>query len=392
MKTATERWLVAFLLLAVLLAPMGCKSSKEAQPAEESQAPESATESPIESPVPATGEPVAESGPAGDDTPVARVNGKVVTARDVDQATDAILQKYAGQIPPSQLPMLRGQIKEQALENLINQQLLLEAAEREGAQVSPETVDQRFKDLTAQFPSPEAFQELLSGMGMTEQEFRHEIAMNLQIEEMLQKKFEALKKVDDQAVKAYYDEHPQDFQAPERVTASHILIATKEEDAPEIKAEKRKKLAERKKQIDGGADFAKLAAENSDCPSKAKGGDLGPFERGRMVKPFEDAAFSLKVEEVSEIVETPFGYHLIKVTALEPARVIPLEEVRDKVRSYLERKQREDALNAYLEELRGKAKIEHLAPRTGESPEAAPEAEAGTPASGQGQGGTGQGS
>ena len=184
--------------------------------------------------------------------------------------------------------------------------------------------------------------------------------MNLQIEKMLQKKFDVLNKIDDQAVSAYYKEHPEDFQVPDRVNASHILIATMEEDTPETKAEKRKQLAGLKKQIDGGADFGELAAKHSACPSKAKGGDLGPFEKGKMVKPFEDAAFSLKKGEVSEVVETPFGYHLIKVTDRQPGRVMPLDEVKEKVRSFLDRQQREQTLNDYLEKLRGPAKIEYV--------------------------------
>jgi len=328
----------------------GCKGKQEPQQASE---PES-----LQSPLQTFGEPDPETKAA--EAMVAQVNGKVITRKEVDQATDGILKKYESQIPPGQREMLRAQVRTQALENLINQQLLLEAANKEGTKPDKTEVDERYRALTGRFPTPEDFQGVLSSMGMTDQEFRQEIEMNLQIEKMLQKKFDVLNKIDDQAVSAYYKEHPEDFQVPDRVNASHILIATMEEDTPETKAEKRKQLAGLKKQIDGGADFGELAAKHSACPSKAKGGDLGPFEKGKMVKPFEDAAFSLKKGEVSEVVETPFGYHLIKVTDRQPGRVMPLDEVKEKVRSFLDRQQREQTLNDYLEKLRGPAKIEYV--------------------------------
>jgi peptidyl-prolyl cis-trans isomerase C len=370
MKKAVEV-LSALIVLCIVLFPLsGCKGKQEAQPPVAGL-----EETPQDQPMTAVA-PVPEDD-SGEKTAVT-VNGKVILRKEVDQATEGILKKYENQIPPGQREMLRAQVQTQALENLINQQLLLEAAAKSGEKPDEKVAEERYKALAGRFPSPEEFQTVLSSMGMDEQKFRQEIALNLTIETMLEKKFNELKKIDDQAVSTYYKEHPQDFQVPERVGASHILIGFEKEDTPEIKAEKRAKIADLKKQIDGGADFAKLAAENSSCPSKTKGGDLGLFERGKMVKPFEDAAFSLKKGEVSDIVETPFGYHLILVTDIQPARVMTLDEVKDNVRSFLERQQKEEALNKYLVELRGPAKIEYvdktLAPPPAQSPAPAPTA------------------
>lgn len=105
---------------------------------------------------------------------------------------------------------------------------------------------------------------------------------------------------------------------PDQVRASHILLMYKgsmRSSASRSKDDAKTKIAELKTQLDGGADFAALARANSDCPSKADGGDLGEFGRGMMVKEFETTAFGLPVGGTSGVVETPFGYHIIKRTA-----------------------------------------------------------------------------
>ena len=120
---------------------------------------------------------------------------------------------------------------------------------------------------------------------------------------------------------------------PEQVRASHILISTKpidpNADPNQAKAQAKDKAEELLKKVKDGADFAALAKENSDCPSNAQGGDLGLFPRGQMVKPFEDAAFALKVGEISDLVETQFGYHIIKVTEHQDPNQITFREGQD---------------------------------------------------------------
>ena len=115
-----------------------------------------------------------------------------------------------------------------------------------------------------------------------------------------------------------------------------------------------------RKAIKKGANFEELAREHSDCESKAKGGDLGYFSKGKMVKSFEDAAFQLEVNALSDIIKTAYGYHLIKVTDRQEARVIPLEEARDKIIFFLKREKRDLAIRDYLLNLRSVANIEYF--------------------------------
>jgi peptidyl-prolyl cis-trans isomerase C len=166
--------------------------------------------------------------------------------------------------------------------------------------------------------------------------------------------------ITEEEVSQFYQGNSDSFQSPEKVCAQHILLKINPNDAPEIKSQKRLELAGLSGKIENGADFSKIAEEHSECPSKQQGGDLGLFERGRMVKPFEEAAFTLKVGEVSDIVETQFGYHLIKVTDRKEARTVPLEEAKDEISKYLKNSKEQQAVNSFIGTLREKADIEYV--------------------------------
>jgi peptidyl-prolyl cis-trans isomerase C len=166
--------------------------------------------------------------------------------------------------------------------------------------------------------------------------------------------------IPDREIRTFYDTHPNSFKKSEQVRASHILIKVDSQAEPSVKEEKKAKLRKIQKRLKGGEDFGVLAKEFSECPSNSKGGDLGYFGSGKMVKPFEDAAFKLKTGEVSDIVETQFGYHLIKVVDKKPASVMGYEDVKDKIGQYLKQEKTAKQLKGYIEELRKKAVIERV--------------------------------
>ncbi|MDY6864272.1 MAG: peptidylprolyl isomerase, partial [Thermodesulfobacteriota bacterium] len=159
-------------------------------------------------------------------------------------------------------------------------------------------------------------------------------------------------------VKMYYDSHPDNFKKPEQVKASHILIKVDPQADESQKKEARKKLDAIKQKLKKGEDFSTLAREFSQCPSSSRGGDLSYFGREQMVKPFSDAAFALKTGEVSDIIETRFGYHLIKVTDRKSETKISYQDAKEKVEQYLKQKKIFKEVNQYLEKVKRKAKIE----------------------------------
>jgi len=160
-------------------------------------------------------------------------------------------------------------------------------------------------------------------------------------------------------VASFYAENPDQFQQPERVRASHILIAVPPNADAAARTQARFRAESVLKEARAGKDFAALAREHSEDPgSAANGGDLGFFQRGQMVGPFNDVAFSLPAGAVSDLVETQFGYHIIKVAEKQPARTVPLEEVRPQVEQYLQNVNREKQTEAFIAALKAKGKVE----------------------------------
>ena len=147
--------------------------------------------------------------------------------------------------------------------------------------------------------------------------------------------------IDPPKIEEYYNANQRSFQTPEQRHARHILFKVEEKDGPEVDKTKAAKAADVAKQAKGGVDFATLAKEYSEDASKSTGGDLGFFSKGQMVPAFEEAVFALQPGEVSEVVRTQYGYHLIKLEAIKPARTQNLEEVRDKITATLRRKEAE---------------------------------------------------
>lgn len=228
-------------------------------------------------------------------TAVAIVNGKRITRREF----------------VSRLEQVTG---EQVLSDLINERLIGQAAKKAKVSVTPAEVDEEVEKLREQIgPS---FDSVLAQYGMTIEDLRKNMELNLLVYKVSTKDIN----VTEDALRAHFEENKSDYDQPEMVRASHILVET-ETKAKEIQ----KKLAE-------GADFAELASsESTDPMSAAEGGDLGFFSRGRMVAEFEKAAFSMSPGQTSAPIKSEYGYHIIRVTERKEAHEATFEEVKDDI-------------------------------------------------------------
>jgi peptidyl-prolyl cis-trans isomerase C len=301
---------------------------------------------------PVLGEPVDE------DAVAVTVNGMAVTNRELAEEEGRLMQQLGGRVDAQQMGEMKSMVKQQAMNNIISRMLLDGAVAEEGITVTPEEIDARLAEVKASIGSDEAFSQRLAVMGITEDLFVREMGTALKVEKLLARRGEVVE-VTEADVRSYYDENPQMFNRPERVKASHILIKVDENDTAAEKEEKQKEVVRVLAELRQGADFAEMASQHSWCPSKKDGGDLGFFQRGQMVKPFEDAAFSLGIGELSDVVETQYGYHIIKVTDREDARTVGFEEAKPGIQAYLEGQRKQQAMGALVEELRGKATIEY---------------------------------
>ncbi len=156
--------------------------------------------------------------------------------------------------------------------------------------------------------------------------------------------------VTDKDVEQYYEINKDKFSVPKQVHARHILIKAESSATDEEKKKAKARAEEILDQLKKGGDFAKLAGEYSEDPvSKKKGGDLGYFAQGKMVKPFEDAAFALKPGEMSGVVETPFGYHIIKIEDIKEAQTKPFAEIKTKLAEQLTNEMKKEKGIAFLD-------------------------------------------
>jgi peptidyl-prolyl cis-trans isomerase C len=286
---------------------------------------------------------------------VAYVNGEPIRGGDLEMAV-AEFEGRAGQPLPADQ---RDRVIRGVLDELIGYRLLLQESLLRKVSVPEAEVDARMTELRGQFPSEEGFAEALALRQMTLATLRAEARRGRQVDAMLEDELAADVAVTSAQVTEFYENNPLEFQQGERVRASHILIGLAEDADAEVKEQSRLRALGVLVEVRAGRDFAELAKQYSDDPaSGANGGDLGYFERGQMVAPFEEAAFSLAPTQTSDIVESPFGYHIIMVIDRQESRTVPLDEVRPRVQEHLESQNRELQMQTFVEALKAKSKVD----------------------------------
>lgn len=287
--------------------------------------------------------------------PVARINGVAIPAADLQKALTAFSKSpTAAQVPPGK----EKELQQFLLNQMLGGELMYQVAQKTPVKDLDKKVTDAVAKLKARFKTEEEYKKGLQEQGMTEKNLRELVRRNVVIENYIEQVILPKQQVTDADVKAFYDKNPETFAQSEQVRASHILITVDAKASDADKKKAKEKADALLKQVKAGADFATLAKDNSGCPSSKQGGDLGYFGKGQMVKPFEETAFAMKPGEVSGVVETQFGYHIIKLAEKKPASKIPFGDVKAKIADSLKRQKVSEAINATLEEAKKKAKIE----------------------------------
>lgn len=360
-------WMMSALALCWTLTGCGQDQAPAAQeetatPATEAAAPAepaavSDAAAPVDAPA-APAAPVEETAlPVGDPSKViAKVNGTDITDADIQKVLNMFMKQMGGRIPPDQVDTAIPRIRERIVEELVMRRVMLDAVAQAGVSLSDTEFEEVKAELAEELPPGTTFESYMAETGTTEAEMREQMA----VRKMIIAQAETLAKPSDEAIQKFYEENKEGFAQGESVTASHILIKVDASDDDAAKAAKRERIEGLRKQLQEGADFAETAKANSDCPSASSGGDLGSFGRGQMVPEFEDAAFTQPTGSVGEIVETQFGYHLIKVSERTEAKTLPFEEVKPRISDILYSQQQQDAVRAFVDGLREKASIERF--------------------------------
>jgi peptidyl-prolyl cis-trans isomerase C len=289
---------------------------------------------------------------------VARIGKTSISRAELDRAMSVLTAQ--NRLPASDTPEGRKQAESTALDQLIFAELIYQ----EGLKTPPADLDKQIDFKMSQnkgrFGTPAEFEEAMKSAGVTEKDLTEITRKDIVISNYIEKKIASTITVSDDDVKNFYNENKEQLKEEPQVKASHILIGVDATASAEVKQKAKEKAEALLKEIKGGKDFAEAAKANSTCPSKEQGGDLGFFGKGQMVPQFEQAAFAMKPGEISTVVETQFGYHIIKVTDKKDGEAPKLEEIKDKIATFLKGQRTQKAVFDFVTNLRKEAKVEVL--------------------------------
>ena len=347
------------IFFVVMLAACSRSTAANAKP--------QATPAPASAPAPAQGTPppaaALQQPPAVKAVPaqlpevVARVNGEAINAAELENAIKGLEGRAGGPVPADQ----RDRVYRGVLDDMIGYKLLVQEAKARKIAVPDAEVEAQVAQIRSQFPNQQQFEQALAAQKTTLEAVRNDARSEMSVEKLVEGEIAAKVAVKPEAVTDFYQKNQDKFQQGPRVRASHILITVPQNADAATKQQAKTKAEGILKDLKGGKDFAAAAKENSQDPGSAvNGGDLGFFEQGQMVPPFEQAAFALKPGEMSELVESQFGYHIIKVAEKQGQRVVPLDEAKGQIEQYLGQQNRQAETQAFVNALKAKAKIEIL--------------------------------
>lgn len=358
---------LAALGLALIIGISGCGDKQEPADDQTAQPPAQAA--------PATGDeeragPESEAAGAvpARDGAVAVVNGAEISwlayNREValeQEFAQAMKQREAETDAEEAVP--DETFEKEALTNLINFELAYQDSQRINLQPSAEEIEQTLSLMKAGYTDEAEFEAALRQNKMTGDELKEQIRRSLAIKMWQEQEFVDKITVGDEEAEEFYRREPSYFMRPERIMVSHILINWPDEgDRQTVKEEARRKMAGIRKQALEGADFNQLALESSADPTvRDNKGNLGWITKGLTVEQFETAAFALETPgQISEIVETPFGFHVIKLEEKQPAGPEPFEEVKDWIKSRLTEEKIEQAVQERIAVLNSQAEVKIL--------------------------------
>jgi parvulin-like peptidyl-prolyl isomerase len=251
-------------------------------------------------------------------------------------------------------------LQEKALDQAIGARLLLERSQQLDVPVTSADIDAEVAKVIEQVGGEENFKKALSAQNIDEEAFRKEIEKGARVNKLVEQACTGVEEPTEQEVSDFYEAHKSEYVSEPKVLCQHILVKVEESSTSDEKSAAFEKILAIKERIAAGGNFAEEAKKNSDCPSGAEGGSLGWFGPGMMVPEFDKVAFEMKKGEVSGVVTTQFGYHIIYKADEQPGGQQTLVDVHDQIKDYLRHGARGKAVDAFVAELREKATIEFL--------------------------------
>jgi len=287
---------------------------------------------------------------------LAHVNNETVTKADFERLLRNIELNNRGPVPADR----RDEIYRKVLDELVTYTLLKQEAKAREFTVTDAEVEEQVNKMRQSARTEEAFKKALAERKMTLERLKVDARAEMSIAKMMAAQVAGATEATDAEVRDFYDKNPDKFKRGETVRASHILLRVDPNADDATKKQTKAKIDAVLKRAKSGEDFAALAQQNSQDGSAPQGGDLGYFPKEKMVPAFADVAFALKTGEISDVVTTQFGVHIIKVTDRKPAGTVPLDEVSPQVKQYLTEQKKQQQAQAFIAQIKQKAKIEVL--------------------------------
>ena len=282
------------------------------------------------------------------------VNGQEISAEAVNFELDRLVRFYMGHgMTMAEIRQNLPKLEAKALDQAIGAKLLLDQAARLDIPVTEKDIDAEVARVVQQVGGEENYKKALAAQGIAEADFRKELEKGARVNMLVNQACAHVADPTEDEVTAFYEAHKAEYVAPPQVLCQHILVKGSNDAA----LDKIKEIRERI--VNDKADFAEEAKKHSDCPSGAQGGSLGWFGRGMMVPEFDKAAFEMKKGEVSGVVTTEFGYHIIYKADERGGGQQTIVDVHDQIKDLLRHEARGKAMDAYVAELREKATIEY---------------------------------
>jgi peptidyl-prolyl cis-trans isomerase C len=344
-KIINRNWIAVFILLTFVMAS-GCSDNDKNKKGPSAPA--------VSLPSGSKNVPVAAGNQAPSSDIAVSVDGKILKKAELESNINNKIKMFKDKIPADKQKDLRENIKKKLIDEFIIQTLLMNEIAKSKIEVSEQEIKAVMDKVQATLPPNKKLDDFLKENKLS----KEDIVFGAKVEKYMNLHADKKTKPTQQEVSKFYnDNRDKLFKAPESVHVRHILIAFNKADNDKIKAGKKEKIENLRKQLLNGANFAELARKNSDCPSKEAGGDLKFISRGQTVKPFEEAAFSQEKNVIGPVITTEYGYHIIQVLDRKPPKTVALDEVKDKISSHLEKQKRSNAFMSVLKKLKENAKI-----------------------------------
>jgi peptidyl-prolyl cis-trans isomerase C len=281
-----------------------------------------------------------------------------ITQGQIQREATRLFSHVPQDTPAERIPELQVRMLSQAVDNLVVRQLVKAEMERSGVLISQAELDQGKQDLEKGLGEGHSLAMLLAAANLSVEELEGNLRLDLFKNKVLKDKVDAaFAEITDEAVQAYYEENVENFTIPEGRVASHILVRVAPTADEAVRADSLAKAEGIRKALVEGADFEGLAREVSQCASRTRGGALGVIPRGREAPAFEEAVFSQAFGEIGEVVESPVGFHVIRVDSEQDEKVIPFEEIQNRLRAQMRSRAQQQITAEYIKELREKATI-----------------------------------